>query len=185
MGSEMCIRDREQCVWTRGSGSKSISISKCVNFVIFGNVPITLKGETTREQVINYVNISGTDAFIDRIALVDVWRERYDISKYFIHNVLPNSIMRGIIEYLQDNIKPSPLEVEIKGSREPRHAMNLKSILSNAFQVYLNDEIIAKLVQGYLTFEHVLKTTPPQTDYARQRFPDIDKRNYIKQELGL
>jgi len=172
----------EQCVWTRGSGTKSASIRKCINTLVFGNVPRTLRGNTTREQIINYVGISGTDAFIDRYAIVDIWEGKYNITDYVINAVLPNSIMRGIIENVIEELKPEPLSIEIKGSREPRHAMNIKSILK-ALNINLNDETIKALVTGSITFEIEYKTTPPQDEYINEKFPDYqlikDKINDI------
>ena len=176
----LLLSGMEQCVWTRGSGTKTIQIRKCVNFIVFGNVPPITKGNTTREMICNYFNVSGMDAFIDRFAIVDIWTGHYNISQYVTYQVFPNSILRGIIEYIQEQIRPEPLSIEIRGSREPRHAMNVKSIL-NALNVWLDDDTIARLVLGQFTFEHLYKVTP--ANQIDMYFKDWNRVEYIKNTL--
>ena len=176
----LLLSGMEQCVWTRGSGTKTIQIRKCVNFMVFGNVPSYMKGTTSREQITGYFNVSGMDAFIDRFMIVDIWQGKYNISSYLTYKVFPNSILRGIIEYLQSILEPQELSIEIRGSREPRHAMNLKSILK-ILNVDIDDDIIARLVLGEYTFEHLYKATP--VNDIKRYFKDFEKVDYILQRL--
>ena len=115
--------------------------------------------------------IHAPDAFIDRFAVVDIWEFEYNISDYVMYSVLPNSIMRGIIEVIMDNLKPLPLEVDIRGSREPRHAMNVKSIM-RAMNIHFDDTSIRSVVTGTLTFELKFRGTPTNTDDIYKMFPD-------------
>jgi len=149
----------EQGVWTRGTGSKSIEIRRHVNFIIFGNIPTKLEGINNRQSIIKYFNISGFDAFVDRFAIVDIYNEPFDISQYIIPYIFPNSILRGIIEYLQEQLKPEPFSIENAKGRLQRHCMNVKSIL-RVLNINLSDQVIYYLVSGEYNTVHLKKSVP-------------------------
>ena len=149
----------EQGVWTRGSGSKSIEIRRHVNFMVFGNVPPSLQHLNYRTAISKYFNVSGFDAFVDRFTMVDVYNEQFDISKYVVPYIFPNSILRGIIQYLQETMKPNICSVEKARGRLYRHCMNLKSVL-NVLNIDLPDDMVYYLVSGEYTTLHLKKTTP-------------------------
>ena len=152
----------EQCVWTRSAGAKPIEIRRCVNFMFLGNIPPVLRGATTRDKIIAYYNVSGIDAMIDRITIVDIWNTEIDIARYVIHRVMPNYVLRGIIQYIQKQMKPEGVSVELQGGRVKRHAMNVKTILK-ALGINVPDEIVAYLVRGEYTFDHLYRATPDET----------------------
>jgi len=170
----------EQCVWSRSAGAKGIEIRKCVNFIFFGNVPPFLRGSTTREKIVNYYNVSGMDALIDRITIVDMWQTPIDIAEYLIHRIMPNYILRGMIEYLQSQLKPLELEVEVGGSRAPRHALNVKSLLS-VLGVKLPDDTIKNLVLGITTFDVISRMIPDET--LKDNIPQAELIPKIKEAL--
>lgn len=170
----------EQGVWTRGTGSKSIEIRRHVNFIIFGNIPPNLQTFNTRQAIIKYFNVSGFDAFVDRFTMVDIYDEHLDISQYVMPYIMPNSILRGIIEYLQEQLKPEPCSVEKAKGRLRRHCMNLKSILK-VLNINLSDEVIYYIVSGEYSTIHIKKSTP--TNAVESTFTDYKVVREIKSEL--
>ena len=170
----------EQGVWTRGTGSRSIEIRRHVNFMVYGNVPPNLQHMNYRIAIAKYFNVSGFDAFIDRFTMVDVYTEQFDISKYVIPYIFPNSILRGIIQYLQEQLKPEPCSVEKARGRLYRHCMNLKSIMK-MLNINVNDELVYYLVSGEYTTLHLRKSTP--VNAIEGRFRDWEYIKKIKESL--
>jgi len=171
----------EQGVWSRSVGSKGIEIRKFVNFYFYGNIPPYLKGETTREKIINFYNVSGVDALVDRITVVDVWETHINIANYLIYRIIPNYIFRGIISLILKELRPLELEVEIGKGRIERHAMNIKSIL-HALGIRLGDSTIAQIAEGKASFD-VLNRTNPEDWFKDNVFKDYEKLKLIREKI--
>jgi len=171
----------EQGIWSRSVGSKGIEIRKFVNMGFFGNIPPFLKGENNRDKVINYYGISGIDAFIDRITVIDIWTMHINIADYLIYKIIPNYILRGIVSLLMRHLKAEELEVEIQKGRIERHAMNIKSVLK-ALSVNISDQVIAYIAEGKYSFELLYRSTPDAT-MKEKVFPEYEHLKLIKEKV--
>jgi len=170
----------EQCVWSRSAGAKPIEIRRCVNFVFLGNIPPYMKGGDSRQKIVQYYNVSGMDALVDRITIVDIWASEINIANYVLHRIMPNYVVRGIVEYITKNLKPEEVSVDVKGGRIARHAMNIKTLLK-ALGVNLSDEVVAYIAQGLYTFDMLNRATP--TDELAKTITDAKYLNNIKDAL--
>lgn len=167
----------EQGIWKRGKGTYAPIIYKFVNFLIFGNNDELIKTKNARAGLQMLYQIDGFSAFIDRFTVVDNVPEKVDILKVVTGYVLPNHILRGLIDVLQNNMKKVEPEIELE-SRYHRHMINVKSFLS-IIGLDIPENILADIIQGYTSFSNI---RPSSSIQAEKYLVKIDLSSIGKQD---
>jgi len=88
----------------------------------------------------------------DRIAWIDVCFKDIRIMDYVTYKVLPDSVLRGIVQIIQRDVKPCDVS-KLRG-RLKRHANNLYAVLSQIVKV--SPEQVDGYVSGQLNLDEVL-----------------------------
>ena len=97
----------ENGVWSRGvSGAEALSERKRkIPFMFFGNLPAKpLSLSNSREyigNILNQLKFHNVPAFLDRIAICDVFPESINASELINEYFYPYSILRGLVELLK------------------------------------------------------------------------------------
>jgi len=159
----------EQGIWKRGKGSHAPIIYKFVNFIVFGNNDELIKMKNARLGLQMLYQVDGFSAFVDRFCVVDNVPEKIDVMKHVTGYVLPNHILRGLIEVLQKNMKKVEPEIEVE-SRYYRHLMNVKSFV-NMLGLNIPDNLLIDVVFGTNSFINIRPTSEVQ---AEKYLPKVD-----------
>ena len=134
----------EQGKWERGvsaMGTRVPDIPRLIPITFFGNLGDfeKLYGATqyNSRAFFNaiYTARLGHDvrALCDRLSVVDACFKQIRIMDYLTNKVLPDGIIRGIVQYLQRNVKAC--NVSHLSGRMKRHANNVYAILSTMMEM--------------------------------------------------
>ena len=134
----------EQGKWERGvsaMGTRVPDVPRLIPIVFFGNLGDfeKLYGATqyNTRAFFNaiYTARLGHDvrALCDRLSVVDACFKQIRIMDYLTYRVLPDGIIRGIIQYLQRNVKQC--NISHLSGRMKRHANNVYAILSTMMEM--------------------------------------------------
>jgi len=172
----------EQGIWKRGKGAYAPVIYKFVNFIVFGNNDELIKSKNARTGLQMLYQIDGFSAFVDRFTVIDNVPESVDILKAVTGYVLPNHILRGLVEYLQSNMKRVEPNIQLE-SRYHRHLINVKSFLST-IGLSVPDTILADIVTGYTSFSNIrpASVTEAEKFLVKVDLSDIRRAN-IEDEI--
>ena len=170
----------EQGKWKRGKGGKAPTIYKYVNFICFGNNNKIVGVRNAREAVTQLYDVEGFDAFVDRFIIVDNVREKISIMEHRLGKVLPNHILRGLIAYLQDQMKPITPSVELKG-RLLRHYINFKAFLE-VLNLAPPDNMVIDILKGNASFTEFY---PADASLVEKYLKEVDLTPVSKPEPAL
>jgi len=159
----------EQGVWKRGKGAHAPVVHKFVNFLVFGNNDELIKMKNARMGLQVLYQVDGFSAFVDRFTVVDNVPEKIDVMKHVTGYVLPNHILRGLIEALQKNMCKVEPEIEVE-SRYYRHLMNVKSFL-HTLGLNIPDNILIDIIYGANSFVNIRATSDTQVE---KYLPKVD-----------
>jgi len=159
----------EQGVWRRGSQTvkmQSLEGNANIPFIFFGNTTSEPAGtlecnENSRYEVETAIltrldfNIK---PFLHRLAIVDVVKEYYPISRYLntdengVVGVFPDSVIRGIVALTQKSVKTKYLEenafVQGRLRRNAEAVFNVVNALTNAEH---DEDTISQIVAGEMS----------------------------------
>jgi len=151
----------EQGRWERGVSAQGLRVPetpRLIPVVFFGNLGrlAQLHGlvEYNARAMFNTV-YSGQLGFdvtplTDRLAVIDACYTQIRITGYLTYRVLPDSVMRGLVQLLQEQVRPvgrSQLHGRLK-----RHADNVAAILQ-VLKPGLSQEWVDRLVEGRLELD--------------------------------
>jgi len=159
----------EQGIWKRGKGSNAPTIQKFVNFLLFGNNDELIKTRNARLGLQMLYQIDGFSAFVDRLTVIDNVPEKIDVMRCATGYVLPNHILRGLVEVLQKNMRKLEPEIEVE-SRFYRHLMNAKSFVS-VLGLNISDNILIDIVHGTNSFVNI---RPTSESVVERYLPKVD-----------
>jgi len=154
---EVLLTGMEQGKWTRGTTMLTDfvpDVPRMLPVVFFGNTGSLADmwdKETPTRALVNgfYSGQLGVrlDPLIDRISWVDLLIEEITIHDHLVWKVLPDSIIRGLIRYIQDHVEEVN-ESNLRG-RLWRHSNNLYAIFK-ALGVNATPKQVDSLVFGYI-----------------------------------
>jgi len=170
----------EQGKWKRGKGGKAPTIYKYVNFICFGNNNKIIGVRNAREAVTQLYDVEGFDAFVDRFIIVDNVREKISIMEHRLGKVLPNHILRGLIAYLQDQMKLIMPSIELKG-RLLRHYINFKAFLE-VLNLAPPDNMVIDILKGNASFTEFY---PADASLIDKYLKEVDLTPVSKPEPAL
>jgi len=156
----------EQGKWTRGvsaMGVRAPDIPRFIPVFFFGNIGDWQKYNGVKPWVSRaifntiYQQRMGQDvsALCDRIAWIDVCYREIKIMDYLTYKVLPDGVIRGLVEHIQRNVKP--VEVSALRGRLGRHANNVYAVLSQLLRKVVPEKVDA-VVSGVVTLDEALKS---------------------------
>jgi len=154
----------EQGKWTRGvsaMGVRAPDIPRFIPILFYGNIGDFRKYKGilpfVSRAVFNdiFSKRFGQDvsALCDRLAIVDVCYEEIKVMDYLTYSVLPDGVIRGIVNHLQQNVKPCSVS-SLKG-RLKRHSDNVYSVVSTMFKD-VKPEIMDGIVAGVTSMDEWL-----------------------------
>jgi len=163
----------EQGKWERGvsaMGTRVPDVPRLIPIVFFGNLGDfeRLYGATqyNSRAFFNaiYTARLGHDvrALSERLAIIDACFKKIEIMDYLTYKVLPDGVIRGIVQLIQEEVKPCNVS-ELKG-RFKRHANNVYAVLSKLTNI--TPEIADKMVAG----SYELDKTIPKKETKRIEF---------------
>jgi len=153
---DILLTGMEQGKWTRGTtklASEAPDIRRLLPILFFGNSEtirpyLEDSGENTR---IAFATIY-TDQFrrdckplADRLAMIDVVEDEIRITDHLTYKVLPDGIIRGIVEIIQSRVKPVNT-TKLQG-RLRRHSEAIQAV-THALGLNYKPETVDKMVWG-------------------------------------
>lgn len=159
----------EQGKWERGvsaGGVRVPDVPRLIPLTFFGNLGDfeKLYGATTYNTRaffnVIYTARLGHDvrALCDRLSVVDACYKQIRIMDYLTFRVLPDAIIRGIVKYLQNSIKPC--NISHLSGRLKRHSNSVYGILSMMMEI--TPEFADGLVGGGLDMDKTMKLKEPE-----------------------
>ena len=131
---ELLLTGMEQGVWSRGVSGAPVSGRKYVNMLFFGNViDASLQRLPDRECTVAAISIFGDpEPFLDRIVLTHYSLDRVDINELVTGRVLPDSVMRYLINHVQELIdRDSTVYTSNLEGRLSRHSASFQKAVRN------------------------------------------------------
>lgn len=149
----------EQHVWTRGISAQGVQITirKPLPFVLFGNlpfgsIPLGLVRKATAEWLSNVFGVK-CDQFIERFTYVDMCKIQVNSTDSLTYKVLPDAVIRGIVQLVQENIGYE--EISKNNGRLRRHADNVYAVLKG-LEFDVEPEYCDKVVLGEKPFDDII-----------------------------
>ena len=149
----------EQGRWTRGISTAQMTTSgyRFIPVLIFSNILVTrLNGEdlrrvlTTRLSDLYDANMM---PFVDRLALIDLCLHEIRISQYVTYKYLPDSVIRGIITLLNDELDVT--DVSGLSGRLNKYSNGLYTVFTT-LGVKVKPEDIDDLVLGRMLIDDIM-----------------------------
>ncbi|RLG72879.1 MAG: hypothetical protein DRO23_09800 [Thermoprotei archaeon] len=161
----------EQGKWERGVSALGVrvpDVPRLIPLVFFGNLGDFAKvyGVTKYcvrawfTQIFTARFQHDVSALADRIAVIDACFKRIPIMDYLTYKVLPDSVIRGIVKVLQEDVKPCNVS-NLKG-RLKRHADNLYAVMSTFTKV--TPELVDSIVSGTFEWDKIIEQLPQQKE---------------------
>ena len=160
----------EQGIWTRGvsdAGGIAPQIRRYINMLFFGNlledvaveVDPSLPPRIRVALMFNKLLGINTEQFFSRIPVIDCTETKYYAYDHVTYNVLPDSILRALVQLIQRNVKKDG-ETKLKG-RLGRHSLRLQSVFK-AMNIDIPPNVVDDLVSTKQEWDAV-------TDYVGGR----------------
>jgi len=151
----------EQGKWERGVSAMGIrvpDVPRLIPILFFGNLGDfqKLHGVVTYNtrawfNTIYTARLShDVRALCDRLCVIDACFKEIRIMDYLTYEVLPDSVLRGIVALLQEQVKPCDVS-KLRG-RIKRHANNLYVIMSTLFK-NVTPEMADSMASGMYEFD--------------------------------
>jgi len=166
----------EQGKWERGvsaMGTRTPDVPRLIPIVFFGNLGDfdKLYGATqyNSRAFFNaiYTARLGHDvrALSERLAVIDACFRKIEIMDYLTYKVLPDGVIRGIVQLIQQEVKPCDVS-ELSG-RFKRHANNVYAVLSKLTNI--TPEIADKMVAGSYELDKTLPKKEKRIEFLPER----------------
>jgi len=166
----------EQGKWERGvsaMGVRTPDVPRLIPIVFFGNLGDfdRLYGATqyNSRAFFNaiYTARLGHDvrALSERLAIIDACFKKIEIMDYLTYKVLPDGVIRGIVQLIQNEVKPCDVS-ELNG-RLKRHANNVYAVLSKLTNI--TPDIADKMVAGSYELDKTLPKQEKRIEFLPER----------------
>ncbi|MEM2446681.1 MAG: hypothetical protein QW734_08495 [Candidatus Bathyarchaeia archaeon] len=165
----------EQGKWTRGVTLASISFDtyRHIPFLFLSNEIIHGKpfGGNRLALAKQWSDMVGDDMspIVDRLFIVDICHEEIPITEYLTYKYLPDSIMRGIVKIVQDNVKKQG-DSALKG-RQKKQSEAVCAVCKALGLDLIEQPLADMIVEGTVSIGRVLDTEKhekPAVDTAKQ-----------------
>ena len=164
---DILLTGMENGRWVRGVSSAGFpipNIRRLIPILFMGNITnagyfISDDPKDMRKNVESMLTEQwgfSTSALIDRIAVIEAYREPIYISSCLSNQYLPDSILRGVTSILKQRLIPSPIDTSLSG-RLQRHCDNVNAAL-HSLDIFLTETKVEDLVLG--TYPFTLKEIP-------------------------
>jgi len=160
---EAILTGMEQGRWERGISAQGTRVPEMTR-----HIPIVFFGNLGKMEDLSGIAEANTRAWFttvyskqlkgdmrplaDRLTWIDVCFKEIRIMDYVTYKVLPDSVIRGIVQIIQNDVKPCDVS-KLRG-RLKRHSNNLYAVLSQMIKV--TPEMVDGFVSGNLNLDDIL-----------------------------
>ncbi|RLG86894.1 MAG: hypothetical protein DRO39_01945 [Thermoprotei archaeon] len=151
---EMFLTGMEQGVWSRGVATPLQEVTKFLNMFFAGNI-VTRGAKSDREEAYSVlVGVMPPSQFLDRIAVVDVTLEDVDALRHYTGYVLPDSILRGLVQHYEREASKIRDVSSSLSKRYERHSRAVQRVLLALGVKHNPDDADAIVMDGFSRHWH-------------------------------